>query len=358
MIKKILLLSTICLITIIQVHAYKITLRTNDSIAGNFLLQNLESFKIDTISFDKKKVSLENNFKEMTPFIMVQMGTKNVMYLFVEPGFDNDFEIDFKNFRVAKVTGSFSQVEHTRLIQTQSIYQQTAQLLQQEYQKPNANQDSITNTLQFLNLQINNAFTDFITKNKDLNLASFLIFDIIQRNPNIPKVDIEKIFSLLSEKGKKTSFGKKLTMHLTRLNSMEIGNKIPDFALKDRNGKSYNIKSLRGKYVLIDFWASWCGPCKQEIPNLKNAYEKYKDKGFEIFSVSIDAKDESWKSALDNFKMPWIHVIDEHGPNAVTQTLFNVPTIPATLLIDKNGIIIGKDYRGIGLDNKLEELLK
>jgi thiol-disulfide isomerase/thioredoxin len=108
---------------------------------------------------------------------------------------------------------------------------------------------------------------------------------------------------------------------------------------------------------LIDFWASWCGPCKAEIPYLKTAYNNFHKKGFEIISVSLDDKKDKWTAALRQYQMPWIHISDVKGFQSQVNSLYHVPSIPKTLLLDKTGKIIATDLRGEALDRKLEELL-
>lgn len=143
-----------------------------------------------------------------------------------------------------------------------------------------------------------------------------------------------------------------------------VGTKAPEIELMNQKGETVKLSSLKGKVVLIDFWASWCGPCRQENPNLAEAYGKYKDKkfkngkGFEIFSVSLDKNEEPWKKAIENDKMIWKnHVIDKTGTYAKA---YGVNTIPNGFLIDGKGNIVaqGEVLRGIGLHIEVEKLLK
>ena len=145
---------------------------------------------------------------------------------------------------------------------------------------------------------------------------------------------------------------------LSKLRAIEVGYMAPDFTLPDSTEKKkYTLSALRGKYVLLDFWASWCGPCKAEIPYLKKAYTNFHHKGFEIMSVSLDDKKDKWTSALKQFQMPWIQVSDIKGFSSIVNDLYHVPSIPKTLLLDKTGKIIATDLRGDALNKKLEELL-
>lgn len=133
----------------------------------------------------------------------------------------------------------------------------------------------------------------------------------------------------------------------------------PDLKLKDVNGKELALSSLRGKVVLLDFWASWCVPCRQENPNVVKMYEKYKNKGFTVYSVSLDEQKDAWTKAIKDDNLSWPnHVSDLKGWASEGAALYNVTSIPATFLIDKEGNIIAQNLRGQELEQKLQEILE
>jgi peroxiredoxin len=139
-----------------------------------------------------------------------------------------------------------------------------------------------------------------------------------------------------------------------------IGKPALEFTQADTAGKPVSLKDFRGKYVLLDFWASWCGPCRAENPNVVAAFNKYKGKNFTVLSVSLDQPTgkEKWLNAIHKDGLTWTHVSDlKFWSNAVAKE-YAIESIPANFLIDPNGIIIGKDLRGDDLENKLEEVLK
>ena len=137
-----------------------------------------------------------------------------------------------------------------------------------------------------------------------------------------------------------------------------VGQEAPDIVMNDLEGNTRKLSDLRGKVVLIDFWASWCGPCRRENPNVVKAYAEYKDKGFDVFSVSLDKTADRWKAAIEQDGLLWSnHVSDLKGWQNAAAKLYDVHSIPATFLIDQEGKVVASNLRGPALDSKLEELL-
>ncbi len=153
-------------------------------------------------------------------------------------------------------------------------------------------------------------------------------------------------------------FTKELTARLEPLRATATGTPAPEINLPTPEGPKLALSSLRGKYVLIDFWASWCGPCRQENPNVVKAYNQFKDKGFTIYSVSLDQDKAKWERAIAADGLTWHHVSDLAGWNSVAGAAYGVKAIPQSFLIDPQGKIIAKNLRGEALAAKLAEVLK
>jgi peroxiredoxin len=141
------------------------------------------------------------------------------------------------------------------------------------------------------------------------------------------------------------------------MKALAIGQLAPEISLPNPDGTVVPLSSLRGKYVLVDFWAKWCGPCRRENPNIVRAYNQYKDKGFTVYGVSLDRSKADWLQGIQEDGLTWTHVSDLKYWQSEAAKTYNITAIPFSLLLDPNGKIIAKNLRGQALDEKLEEVL-
>jgi thiol-disulfide isomerase/thioredoxin len=166
------------------------------------------------------------------------------------------------------------------------------------------------------------------------------------------------LFELLSDALQKSEKGRQISEMIEVGKKSMVGVTATDFSQPTPDGTNISLSSFRGKYVLVDFWASWCGPCRAESPNLVKAYNQYKSKGFEIYSVSMDEKKDRWLKAIKDDNYTWPQAGDLKGWDNAAGALFGVSSIPFNFLVDPNGVIIARNLRGEELDKKLKELFK
>ena len=180
---------------------------------------------------------------------------------------------------------------------------------------------------------------------------------LMQFSQEINTHDIDTLVKFLDPSIQSSIYVTELKKLADKIRPTEIGAVAPDFTLNTPEGTPLALSSLRGKIVLLDFWASWCAPCRQENPNVVALYNKYKDKGFDILGVSLDKEKASWVKAIADDKLTWHHVSDLKYWSSDVAVKYGVQAIPSTLLLDKDGKILARDLRGEALGKKLEELL-
>lgn len=184
--------------------------------------------------------------------------------------------------------------------------------------------------------------------------SAFSLQLIIDRLPSGDYSDLVNMFEKLDPEAKFTAAGKRIALTLPIIRRSELGTEIMSFSQKDTNGRIISITDFRGKYVLIDFWASWCGPCRKENPNVLKAYNRYKNQNFTVVGLSLDDKEINWKKAIKDDQMPWPQLSDLRGWENEVAAYYDIVSIPRTFLIDPQGRIIGKDLRGDALNKMLE----
>lgn len=167
---------------------------------------------------------------------------------------------------------------------------------------------------------------------------------------------LDKLVSDFKAKRPNLKMTKVMEEKVNRFKKVAIGAPAPAFSLADTSGQTQQLADLKGTYTLLDFWASWCSPCLLQVPDLKQAYEDYHDKGFEIIGISVDTKEKRWKSAIQKYEMNWPHVSDLKGWGAEVANNYNVTFIPFNMLIDSEGNIVAKNLHSKALQGKLAEL--
>lgn len=216
-------------------------------------------------------------------------------------------------------------------------------------------EDSLRFAYQNLSQNKDNFIRTWILDHPESYVSPFIL--AVQYGSN-PQVEILKpLFDPLGSTIKNSYYGKVMGELVTKLDAISIGKVAPSFSQADPEGNLITLESFRGKYVLLDFWASWCGPCRQENPNLVRTYQKFQHK-LSIFGISLDQKKEPWLKAIKDDQLTWPQVSDLKFWNNAVAELYQVRSIPANFLLDKDGKIIARNLRGPDLERTLEQLLK
>jgi len=196
---------------------------------------------------------------------------------------------------------------------------------------------------------------NFIRTHKNSTVAPMVA--LMQFGQTIKASEIDTLLAFLDPSVKASIYVGELKKIAAKMRGTEVGSMAPDFTLPTPDGGSFSLSSTRGKYVIIDFWAAWCQPCRRENPNVVALYAKYKDKGFDIIGVSLDREKEAWVKAIADDQLVWHQVSELKFWQSEIAQKYGVSAIPCTFLLDKGGKIIAKNLRGEDLARKLEELM-
>ena len=269
----------------------------------------------------------------------------------------------FGNF---KVKGSGSDLDYRKLDLAAQPYYEKLQSIYDEYNSfrlkndiPNVNLK--TAELMALEKEMKEkVFLGFSRDNAQSPVALFSLEQYVGEDPDLNASLVEPVFNQLPEKVRLSAEGVELKNRIDQAKITGIGSEAMDFTQNDTSGNPISLSSFRGKYVLLDFWASWCGPCRAENPNVVRVYEKYRQKGFAILGVSLDKPNDKskWLKAIHDDRLNWTQVSDLQYWNNAAARQYGVQSIPQNFLLDPQGRIISKNLRGDDLERKLAEIFK
>lgn len=259
-----------------------------------------------------------------------------------------------------KITGSHSQDDY--VVYNNSIKDITDQLsgLNKKYSEAKRNKDYVAigflkGQMVDLNKEEDEKTQKFITSHPKsyVSLNRLLLITY-----STPYTVLNKLFKGLDISIQNSEPGKELAYKLSIMGNSSVGMSALPFTQTDVNAKQVRLSDFKGKYVLLDFWASWCAPCRAENPNVLKAYNQFKDKGFTVLSVSMDDDAAKWKKVVVEDHLPWTQISDLRGEKNAVALEYGVKAIPANFLIDPNGIILARNLRGKYLEKKLSEVLR
>jgi peroxiredoxin len=325
-----------------------------------FLYPLGDSSHTDTVTVTKGKFAYTTELSEPINMIFRVAGSRGEeVAFFADPG-----KITITGYRdsmwTSKVKGGATQTQFLKVDETIRAIMKPSEGLMEAYgaaQQSNNTNEIVRIQQDYQRLQDSAMrFTrNFVLSTKNSVLAPY--YALVYLNQPGEEAFMQSVFDDLTPAVQNSFFGEKLGELVASNSKTAVGSMAPDFSQNDANGNPVSLSSFRGKYVLLDFWASWCQPCRVENPNIVKAYKNFKDKGFDILGVSLDQDGAAWAKAIADDKLTWNHVSDlKYWNNDVAQ-LYSIRSIPASFLLDPEGKIIAKDLRGDALEAKLKELM-
>ena len=358
--RKLLLLIVAASMTLAACNAqsgYKVTGTVEGMPDGKAIIATVNGSSLDTLAkADVKNGSFEftGNVSEPTGAYIMVIGQRGAIPFMLE---NANITVNAGQAGLT-VTGSEGQKIYDQFMAINASAQQEAMKLQQEYQAANGDQAKIQAVQEAYAKLMTDAQakeTELIKANPDSYVSTFVI---VSSMGQMEYEQLKERYSLLGEKAKASAQGKAIAAQIAKLESTAIGQIAPNFTITTPEGESISLYDIKGKVKLIDFWASWCGPCRGENPHVVEIYKEYHPKGLEIFGVSLDNNKEAWVKAIADDGLVWKHGSDLKGWQSAPAQLYSVTGIPHTVLLDENNKIIAKNLRGDELKQKIAELLK
>ncbi|TFV97386.1 AhpC/TSA family protein [Algoriphagus kandeliae] len=312
---------------------------------------------LDTLELDSDgSFSYELQIEDPTFYDLNLFGQRSVRLALLKE--DVQVNYDFSQPENIQIEGSKDSQEMLKLEKLMADYQADVNALNEAYYEAMSNNDAETIKsiqAQALDLEANQAERVKQTINSmGDSFASLAAIGLLNPKNDFPFLD--ELINRLDQKYPNTLTIIQLKQQLDELRALAIGAVAPEIALPGPDGEIKKLSDLRGNYVLIDFWAAWCKPCRAENPNVVRLYKEYNSKGFEVFGVSLDRDRDDWVQAIADDQLEWTQVSDLQYFNSEAAQTYQIQAIPATYMIDPEGKIIAKDLRGPTLERKLQEL--
>lgn len=320
--------------------------------------------KIDTAKIEKGNFEFKGFVSEPENAILGIVSSadnfKEPLQFFVEPGIIT-VQAAADSLPNAKVTGSASQSDLEKFSIILKPWEEKNKILVTQYQQANVDGNKIKineilKDAEKLDTERKELMIKFAKENPGSYAAAWQLTNALGADAD--PILLASAYNSLDEKMKSSKYGSQLKESLEVAKKAPVGAMAPEFTLNDVSGKPVALSSYKGRYTLLDFWASWCAPCRIENPNVIKAYNMYKAKGFDVLAISLDDNKEDWEKAIKEDKLPWTHVSDFEGWRSATAALYGIKFVPMNFLLDKDGRIIARSLRGEDLLRKLGEILQ
>jgi len=270
-------------------------------------------------------------------------------------------EANVESLKEAKITGSASQDVYNNFIESVKVFKEKQGAIVAAYKEAKSAKDEAAAEKAYKEYEVVDSermesVKAFVKANS--NAVPVAIITYYNLMSQLEVAEMEGIYNSFGENVKASSAAIKIKSKIDVLKNVAVGQPAPDFTLDTPDGTPFSLSDLKGKVVLIDFWASWCGPCRRENPHMVELYKELNPKGVEFFGVSLDDKKENWLKAIKDDGLTWKHVSDLKGWKSSAAKLYGINSIPATVLIDQNGTIVANKVFGDELKAEIEKLLK
>ncbi|MGD1842176.1 MAG: TlpA family protein disulfide reductase [Thermonemataceae bacterium] len=350
-----------------QSQRFQLQVEVANAAEGTIELAGLEFNPPKKVPMAEKELSSGAGFSGDYPIAeealyLLEVGKKLTLILAVKPGENIKIKTDLNNISNTTLEGSSgSTVILSALRKEQTLMEKYVAPIEKKYKEALAAEDQETaqeaiNSYEKVLPQLMNEYNAYLLENAGTSVA--WVFFAEKWDDNTPIQFLDQVAERMKSVQPAPSYATYLLNRIEELKKTAVGTTAPEITLPTPQGDKVALSSLQGNYVLIDFWASWCKPCRIENPNVVKAYEKYHPKGFEIYGVALDKNKEAWLKAIEKDNLQWINVSDLQFWQSPAAKAYNVTAIPMNFLLDKEGKIIAKNLRGSRLEAKLAELFE
>lgn len=322
-----------------------------------FYLLDLDLSKVvDSAEIKNGKVTFTGKVKNIVPFRVHTIDGKYVVvYLENKP---ITIKGDYKDFKYSKIEGTEVNNYQVKSRDWQKKYEIERDSLYKILLAPGADKQPTFKPILARTRVIDSIVKDYRIKFIKTEKPTYFTFhELYFLRNDFTQSELKTLYKKFPEKLRTSNDGAVLLSYISN-NTPKIGKRYINIEGFDPAGKKHKLSDLAGKYILLDFWASWCVPCREENPALVKLYDKYKSKGFEVVGYSNDANRKSWMEAIKSDQLPWLNISDLKGSYSKGAASYQVRTLPQNFLIDKNGIIVAQNLRGEDLEKKLKEIFK